>query len=116
MRATTRCQSDATMEWLAEQDEKNPPPAMDAWVAAVREAQRAPWEVLSASLTADARRYGATRAHYALHVQGINHASHGARFSWTVPMPTRTGQDAMYDFSHAEMDDETRAALATVAS
>lgn len=72
------------------------------------------WEVLRASLTADARRYGVGRVHYALHVEGVNHHAYGARFSWTVPMPSCLGSQESYDFSHAEMDDETRAALASL--
>lgn len=51
--------------------------------------------------------------YYPLHVRGVNLNSapgeYGREFGWNIPMPDP--EDGRYDFTHAEMDEKTRAAL-----
>lgn len=65
------------------------------------------WKVDRVSLTADAKRNGATRTYYALHVEGVysehaNPRNVGERFAWSVPAAAL--YDAQYDYSGAVLD------------
>lgn len=82
------------------------------------------WIISKATLTFAARQRGWRMVIYPLRVEGTNRSAEsqdhrdiggnlltGEPFYWNVPMPTESGQDHRYDFSKAEMDAATRAAL-----